>query len=249
MGSGGGVWFARSFLQSQGDFIFMNGDEIILPSVPGQLEKAIAQHKSSGAMATILVMDHIDVGTKFGGVWVGQNSQVLGFGKKQIDNSTKGYHFIGVAIFSDKIFNYLPVGESNILYDGLTAAIKADHRVDIFPFQCQWFETGNESDFLEATMECAEIMSGQSAEATYLKNVINWRSPNTKWQSEGVKFVVADKSVKYDFNYLDGFNVFSEGVGLKKGGRVKNSILGPRVQIKNADLLEYKMIINESDVF
>lgn len=249
MGSGGGVWFARSYLQNKGDFIFMNGDEIILPSISGQLEKAIAQHKSTGAIATILVMDHSEVGTKFGGVWVDQKSQVLGFGKKQIDNSNKGYHFIGVALFSDKIFNYLPIGESNILYDALTTAIKAGQRADVYPIQCKWFETGNEADFLTATKDCVSILNSHSPEATYLKNVINWRSPNTEWKAQSGKFVIADKNVKYDFDSVDGFNVFSEGVVLKKSGRVKDSILGPRVQIKNADLLDSKMIINESDVF
>lgn len=249
LGSGGGVGHAKAYFQAEGDFILMNGDEVIIPKSSDQIKKAIEYHKISGAIATLLVIEHADVGTKFGGVWVDAANRVLGFGKEKISNSVKGLHYIGVTVFSEKIFNYIRPGESNILYDALTAAIKDGNAATIFPFPCQWFETGNENDFKTATHKCLDLLTQKTAESTYLSNVIKWRSPDTEFVQMNNRFILADKKLDFDFEVLLGYNVLGEGVKLKKGCRLKNCILGPRVRIENADYLENTMIFNAQDVF
>lgn len=249
LGSGGGIGNAKTYFQAEGDFILMNGDEVIIPKSSDQLKKAVQNHKASGAIATLLVIEHPEVGTKFGGVWVDASNKVIGFGKEQTVSSVKGFHYIGVTIFSEKIFNYIKPGESNILYDALTMAIKDGNRVNVFPFPCTWFETGSELDFKAATHKCMDILAAKAPESKYLMDVIHWRSPNTEFVQMNNRVTLADRKLDFDFEMLMGYNVLGEGIVLKKGCRLKNCIIGPRVQIQTVDQLENMMIINDQDVF
>lgn len=249
LGSGGGIGHTRTQLQSESDFIVMNGDEVIIPQDSDVLKKAVLAHKASRSIATLLVMEHSEVGTKFGGVWVGDRSQILGFGKEKIKQAAKGFHYIGVAIFSERIFKYIKDGESNILYDGLTQAIAEGHSAEVFPISCQWFETGNEADFKSATGQCLKAMAQKTKISKYLMDLISYWSPNSRFTNKDNRLVLADSSVTFDISHFSGYNVLGEGLQLKKGCRLKNCILGPRVQIKNADQLENMMIFNELDVY
>lgn len=249
LGSGGGIGHAKAYFQSEGDFILMNGDEVIIPRQPNLMEKAIQIHKKSRAIATTLVMEHPEVGTKFGGVWVDSNLNVLGFGKEKAAGAAKGYHYVGVTIFSEKILNYIKPGESNILYDCVMAALQDGNTMQAIPIQCHWFETGNETDFKSATHQCLDILATKTAESVYLKKAIAWRSPKSEFVQMNNRFILADKELGFDFENLMGYNVLGEGVSLRTGCRLKNCILGPRVKVHNTDHLENTMIINDQDVF
>lgn len=249
LGSGGGVGHARAYFQAEGDFILMNGDEVIIPRENDQIKKAIEHHKSSGAIATLLVIEHPEVGTKFGGVWVDGLNKVQGFGKEKVATSVKGYHYIGVTIFSEKIFNYIKPGESNILYDAVTDAIKDGQTANAFNFPCTWFETGNEADFRTATHKCLDMLAQKTPESKYLFNIVRWRAPNSEFVQMNNRVILADKKLDFDFEVMLGYNVLGEDVVLKKGCRLKNCIIGPHVRIEKADHLENVMIINDQDVF
>lgn len=159
LGSGGGLGKARALFVGGGDFIMMNADEVILPKDSDVLQNAIQAHKASGALATLLVIDHPGVGTQFGGVWANPNNRIQGFGKTSFPTSTKAWHFVGVQILSEKIFEYIaPTGSSNILYDAVTAGIAKGETVQVFPFEGSWFETGNIKDFLEASKQCIQFL-------------------------------------------------------------------------------------------
>ena len=69
LGSGGGVWAAKKWLEGSGDFLVANADEVIIPSTKTIPAELVDAHKSSHALATIYVMSHKGVGTQFGGVW------------------------------------------------------------------------------------------------------------------------------------------------------------------------------------
>ncbi len=247
-GSGGGLGQARHHFLARGDFILMNGDEVVIPKYNDALDQAMAEHKSSQAIATLLVTEHSEVGTKFGGVWTDRNSNILGFGKQKIMGSEKGFHYIGIALFSDAIFKFIAQGESNILYDGLTQALKAGHTARIFPMDCHWFETGNEVDFRLATRDCLQMLSKKSAAANYLNTILSEYAPNSIYEKlEGQDFLI-DKSAKYHKENISGYVVLGPNVTVGGACRIKNCILGPGVQITKPDLLEDKLIINAQDV-
>jgi mannose-1-phosphate guanylyltransferase len=165
LGSGGGIWKARGWLDQRavGDndsFFVANGDEVILPHDPSVLASFKRAHSESDALATILVMKHPLVGTQFGGVWCSSSGDVRGFGKdgSKFGADSVGYHYIGLLLLSPRVFDYMPEGESNILYDTLAAAIAAREKVRVVVSEFTWFETGNPRDFLHATGEALTLL-------------------------------------------------------------------------------------------
>ncbi|MFN7727619.1 MAG: NDP-sugar synthase [Bdellovibrio sp.] len=162
LGSGGGIHKAKPFLESEATFFVINGDEIILPNHDGQLSKALKHHQQSQNLMTICVKEHPDVGTKFGGVWSNPQNAVVQFSKTKLEG-LKGWHYTGIVIFSNRIFSYFKdqVVDENILYDTATLAISKGEKVEVFPLDCQWFETGNPADFVAATDECLQALEQQ----------------------------------------------------------------------------------------
>ncbi|QDK39438.1 sugar phosphate nucleotidyltransferase [Bdellovibrio sp. NC01] len=237
LGNGGGLGKARQHFHGGGDFIMMNSDEVILPKDADVLKKAIAQHKASGALATLMVMDHPGVGTQFGGVWVdSKENKVRGFGKTAIPNTDKAWHFIGVQILSERIFQYIPsTGASNILYDGVAAGIAQGELVQVCPFECSWFETGNIKDFLEASEKClGYLMSSEpSSEKAALERAFQ-RYANGKMITQdfaGAHLHFSNDARIDNNSKFEGFVCFAEGSRLPKECKLKNVIVGEGVSV------------------
>ena len=165
LGSGGALTFARSHLKENEDLVVANADEVILPQTPGAIDRMAKHHRESGAIATLLTMRHADAGGKFGGVWHqvdSQGARVLGFGRdaSRYPDAIGALHYVGVLIVNTRILRFLPAqGESNLLYDGLIAAIQSGERVNAHVEDLMWFETGNQNDFLQATSEALPFLS------------------------------------------------------------------------------------------
>ncbi|RYZ83264.1 MAG: mannose-1-phosphate guanyltransferase, partial [Proteobacteria bacterium] len=184
MGSGGGLSMARDYFRGNGDLIMMNSDEVILPFEPDVMAKAIEFHKSNNAFCTLLTMDHHEVGSKFGGVWLDEAERVRGFGKTAPDaTGKKAEHFIGVQILSEEVFDFLPQGHaSNILYDAVTQAMQKGRLVQRLKIDCHWFETGNAVDFLGATEQVLHLLSSADSNEysrKYLNRVLKRFSKDT----------------------------------------------------------------------
>lgn len=163
LGSGGGLKNAQSLLSSDENFFLLNSDEIYLSNEKSPYKKLSEQHLKSKAISTLLVTEHPEVGSKFGGVWVDAKNNVIGFGKTKPAGTVRGYHYLGCQILNKKVFDYLtPNEEQNILYDGLTKAIQAGHSVELCNIQCEFFETGNLTDYLVATKQVLQHMADQT---------------------------------------------------------------------------------------
>lgn len=236
LGNGGGLRNAQRHFRGGGDFIMMNSDEVILPKRADFLEKAIEAHKKNKALATLLVMDYPGVGTKFGGVWCTKEGQVLGFGKTPIAGSDKAWHFIGVQILSEEIFDLIPKhGASNILYDAVTKGIEQGQRVQVIPIECSWFETGNPTDFFEASVQCFNYLS--SAEDTFQKRAL--LSTIHRFAPEGVEVIdlgssqqiISKKAYPPSAKDLEGLIVLSSGAKIEPGSKLKNVVVGRDVSI------------------
>jgi len=162
LGSGGGIREALPHLIGHDSFVVANADEVILPEHFGMLEEALAFHRWHKGLATLIAMQHPQVGTKFGGLWLpeGSESKVQGFSKTPV-TGCRGLHFLGMMILRDEIKNYFQKAtgqEENILYDTLTSAMQKGQEVHAFSVDAQWFETGNPDDLCEATEICLQAM-------------------------------------------------------------------------------------------
>lgn len=154
LGSGGAIHNAEKYLKGTGNFFVLNGDEVILPHHLGLLDDMLAFHKFHKGIATLLTMEHPEVGSKFGGAWLNEGTKVQCFSKKNPgSHAPHGQHFMGVLLLSDRIFNYFKseIVDENILYETLTSAMGAGEEVHAFNSKAEWFETGNPEDFMKAT--------------------------------------------------------------------------------------------------
>ena len=170
LGSGGGIHNAKKYLIGGGDFFVANGDQIIFPHTFGVLKDMLQFHRWHKGIATLLVIEHPEVGHKFGGAWTNDSSRVICFAKRNPgDFASKGFHFTGVLLLSDRIFQYFKpqIEEENILYDSLTTAMNLGEEVHVFQTKAEWFETGNPEDFMNATEKCLDKILSQPSPKPY----------------------------------------------------------------------------------
>lgn len=201
LGGGGAIKKAWSFLRPENgeeNFFVINGDEVILPHDPMLLRHLMAFHEKENALATLLVMHHPLVGSQFGGVWANQDHLVFGFGKS-LDYMTpatspsetsdhhrspiKPWHFVGLVLLNTRVSQYLPEGESNLLYDVLAKAGQNGERIQSYPADLTWYETGNIKDYLQASKSAMDLLSSQSPPAIHLQKLTN------RFWSLGTKFI------------------------------------------------------------
>ena len=182
LGSGGGIHHAKAFLQNEENFVVVNGDEVILPHQTGQIKNAYENHVQSGRLATLLVMDHPEVGKKFGGAWCDDSGEVQAFSKTPV-GTLKGLHYIGVIFLSKRIFSYFKnqIQEENLLYETLTLAMAKGEQVQAFRLQTEWFETGNAADFLVAASTCIDAI--QNDVLPWAKNLKQFLQTQTRQAS------------------------------------------------------------------
>jgi mannose-1-phosphate guanylyltransferase len=238
LGSGGGLGQAREYFQKHGDLIMMNADEVILPLEPQQLAKAFAQHQKNQALCTLLTMEHPDVGSKFGGVWLDRKDQVRGFGKTPPSvECVKAEHFIGIQILSEKIFDYIPEGTpSNILYDAVTLALKDHLLVQRYKVHCHWYETGNPQDFLAATAETLQLLADPKL-GSYAKNYLqrtlerfSRETPILENHAQGTILKTASSHIGTG-SRLSGFTVLGSHCRIGKNAELKNVIVADQVEL------------------
>lgn len=250
LGSGGGIWKAKDHLLGSGDFLVCNGDEVILPKERGVIGKFLDLHRKKNALATILVMHHPNVGTQFGGVWVDDQGNVKGFGKNPLafGSGLRGYHYIGLLLLNERVFNYLPNGESNILYDALTAAIAKGEQVQTLVSDFTWFETGNPTDFLHATGESLKLLAyGQGLDAQYLKEICRrfWRPGSELRTTESALILVDPEAQIPSSAYSSGFVVAGRGSVVNTDSRIENAILMPYSQTHKGQVLRDQILLSE----
>lgn len=250
LGSGGAITFAKDSLKKDnkdGYFIYANGDEVLLFNHDQYYKPLIEAHKKSGGMATMMLCYHPEVGSKFNGVWLNENKEVLGFNKTPIEDSTTGLHFTGVMVISTEIFKYLPKkGFSNILHDGLIPAIQDGLKV--FGYEeknLAWFETGDPQSFLEATRLSIRLLFDKKAtpQQKHLLKLLQHHYPDSSKSaqfflgraSDGLSqlndsLLILGDRVQISPNVtLKGFNVIGDDCHIGEGVTLENCVLGPKL--------------------
>ncbi|MCB0406740.1 MAG: hypothetical protein KDD34_00975 [Bdellovibrionales bacterium] len=179
--SGGGIKNTESFLKGNGHFLSLNGDTICLFQNEHPLTALFELHSKNTPLATLLVQEHKSAGSSHGGVFVRENDfEVDHFAKSSSHTALKAYHYLGIALFSDRIFEYLPSHQpSNILYDALTYGLNHGEHVQICKApEALWFETGNKQDFLAAANICAKHLREGTPHGHYLHKLLSRFVPN-----------------------------------------------------------------------
>ncbi|MFK8137513.1 MAG: NDP-sugar synthase [Bdellovibrionales bacterium] len=214
LGSGGALEFCKSEFINEDIFFLANGDEILIPEKGFSIDRILKDHIDRKRLCTLICIEHQEAGKEFGGVWIDSNSSIKGFGRESITGSEQVLHYTGFAILSKRIFDYLPDGESNILYDAVTDGIQNGELVVAEKIQATWIETGNEKGFVQAHEEIIELFKKQ--ENKYLKNYIQAiASPELDKY-----FQICRSSPKLNFKFINGEVIESSSWGLSFGKNV-----------------------------
>lgn len=245
LGSGGGLKHAQKLLmRERGPFLALNGDNVLIPSTSNLLKSLYEFHLKNDPLATLLTVEDSRVGSDFNGVWFDSNGCLREVTKKPNHPKLKGLHFTGVAVYSDRIFKYLPEGESNIFSQGLLPAIAKGEKVLGFNSTARWFETGDKANFIETT----SVLIRQLGKNEFLDSLIQKYSPQSEFTSEefnhGQVYSLISQQASVDLSTIcNGFVVIGDGAVVKGECTLENVILlpggrcGPDEVIKNAILV------------
>lgn len=182
LGSSGALWKLKDWIASD-TLLVMNGDTICLPD----LNKMLAQHKSTGCKMTIHVRE-FDVGNS------GENyTHIKTHENKVVDlvfNQKKGLMFTGTYILDSGMVAKIPSGISDLKTTIMNPLIKsgelATYREDI-----PWFDTGSVRSFFDTQFEIADkIPSAVEIIGCKMKEIVRGVWVPLDWN---------DASIKYNF--------------------------------------------------
>lgn len=193
LGSGGGVKKAEPFLKDSETILLFNGDEVLVPKSSEILKEMLSFHLKSKNLATLLVMDHAEVGKKFGGAWVDGQNNIQKFSKTSV-SGLKGFHYVGYMLMQREAFQYFssPAKDENLLYDCMTKAIANRERVQVYPCEAQWYETGDIRSFLRATQALDQQIQADphSPEISDLLDFLE----TSRWEGSGIDLTTSLES-------------------------------------------------------
>lgn len=249
--SAGGLFLAKKHFENEEFFLLMNGDEVFLPSTHFHIEEAIQQHLQSQSLATLLVTEHAEVGSRFGGVWADGEGVVKDFGKvpnKSFSNTLKGWHYIGHMILSEKILNEIHSSDpQNILYDILLKLIHQGEKVMIYNSSGLWFETGRLQDYLEAHAEGLKLLAGENdnESADWLKlHLDHFQKTNfdLKKEQAGIQWISKSAQIAPTAQ-LRGYCVVGPGAQVHGGACIENSVLIENAKVDANTYIQNEIVI------
>lgn len=245
LGSGGGINHAKKLLGESSDFFVANGDEVFLPTSDEVFDQLKTVHRQKKPIATLLVMKHPEVGTKFGGVWADKTGSVKGFGKTAPGDGVSPYHYTGFMILNRGVFDYIPSGiESNIFYDVLVKAIADGKPVQIVSAWGDWFETGNKEDLMIATRNMLSFLPQNRVLQDICETFVpNW-SLKAALKKTGKGTLLLAPSARIEETYtITGFATIGDGSVVGAGSRLQDVIVGSQVYLGANSQLENELIL------
>lgn len=150
LGSAGGPRKALPLLPDD-DFLIINGDTLTDIDLSG----LAAQHRDSGALVTLAVMENRWQG-RYGGVITDSQGIVRGFMPR--GPAAAGYHFIGVQMVHPAVFAGLPQDTPVESTSGLYRTLIAERPGSIRAFLCkgEFWDVGTPSDYLDASLSISQ---------------------------------------------------------------------------------------------
>lgn len=223
LGTAGGIKNAIPYFKTGEPILMMNADEIIFTPDEDFIQKAIQQHETNGNMATLVVMKHPEAGKKFGVIQC-EGTQVKSISKTITDSKLEPWHYIGIIILSWDVIDLIDGrNEQNIFYDILNYHLD---KVQIHPIDADWYETGNQIDFLKATQVVLNELRKPNPSDKY-KNVLSFvnQIAPSELVSSNTGISLVPKNFSLNPNNLSGFNVIRKDAKIDSTKEIKNAVL------------------------
>lgn len=240
LGSSGGMLNLRSELDGHGDFLALNADTVFLIRDFSFFKIMQRQHQAQNALATIMLIEHPEVGKLYNGVWVDEKNNVVGIGKTSPDPGRKlrGLHYTGMLWLSDRVFNLIPNGVSDIFRDVLLPQIAKGEKVIGYEVQGLWFEGGSLDGYLKETQRALTLLSEVNLKDlpqfngnNFLYTVFERFWPHFSHRKDLISkrsnaFILeGDNCQIHPTAQLNGFNVIGNNVQIKENVKLENSVV------------------------
>ena len=227
LGSAGGLKKASRLISEGETILMMNADEVFFSEDKFFLQKAYQQHIENGNLATLIVIKHPEAGKKFGAICV-EGQTVKNIAKKNDDLNLISYHYVGIMFCNLKIISKIPEDvETNIFYDILINELQ-NNSVEIYNLEsCDWYETGNGLDYLQATQKRLSFLGTSKAKSEDFLKFVNKYDPSRLVENENGISLISNR-IDVEPIKLSGFNVISGCTELNKLNslnKIENSIL------------------------
>jgi NDP-sugar pyrophosphorylase family protein len=245
LGSGGGIWNSRFHLQGGRDFAVANGDGVVLCEEVDVLAQMRDFHVSKNALATLLVCPLEGVGTRIPGVWMDVYGEVTNFGKTRAKPYAECFHYASYMILNKRIWDYLPEGNSNILYDVLEPRIAEGEKVyGLRVDGMQWFETGNVQDYLAATKTCLEHLRSGSRLGQSLERILERHAAPSGAKSDIASLrLIADSAEVADSASLKGFCVIGDKAKVGSFAQLEDSVVLGSAEVASSTAFRQQVVL------
>ncbi len=235
LGSGGALWNARDILHKHEFFMIANGDEVMIPRNERVLNHLVHRFQETGSLACLLTCDHPDLLKTLKPVWTTPDQTVVGFGMNKPPGDPRPKHYTGYKVFSRKILDWLPNGESNIFYEVLTEALHQGEDLFHLPIEdVAWFETGNPTSFFNASNALA---SHHWAAVQQRRRFFGWKRLY-KFENKGQQLVTFDSYGEARLKDVAGHVVIGDHVHWPTEKALDNCIVFPQTDLANPESAE-----------
>jgi len=221
LGSGGGLKQAEEVL-ARDNFMVLNADNVVIPANADILKNLWSCHLAGdNPLATLLTIEDPRAGQLFNGVWFNSKGELREVAKIPSNQNWIGRHFTGIAVYSPRIFDYLPMGESNI-FDSLLKAIQGGEKVQAYEEPLNWFETGDPKNFLAT----AETLLQHFESTIFLQNIVSKYAPDSIFQNTGTSILLTSQSANIASDVVrKGFVIIGSQTEIKGGCTFENSVV------------------------
>lgn len=199
--SAGGIFNARSFLETEEHFMALNADSLFVYPDLIQIQKEIEAHTQENRLATLFTIPKDGAGVVFSGLHSDSKHQLRGAGLLNANNpNLTCTHFIGISVFSKRIFKYLSSEPKNIIHDYLVPLSQKEPVQVCTLKDWDWFELGKTQDFKESYKTVSHhLKSGRYALDSYSSFYQTQRFFDPKWshtsfQPTGIEKEILDQT-------------------------------------------------------
>jgi len=207
LGTAGALNPVRAWLQEQ-PLLLINGKIVF----DFGLRDALARHRQSGALATLVLVDRI-AGEDFNPVFIDSEERVTGFAATPEERALPGFVFTGIHFLNPRIFEYVPTsGFADMVRDVYRPALLAGECIRAERVSGNWLEFSTLRRYLRLNLEAREPLIGQDSEiaaTARLFDTVVWNRARIADGCELRNCVVADE------------------VDLPEGTRISNAIIVP----------------------
>jgi len=214
LGTGGALKNAESMLRNS-VFIVHNAD--ILTDI--DLETLVKKHLESDNIATLAVHDH----QKFNNVWIDDRGFLRSVGKMKKEESSGlcKIAFMGIAVYSQEILDYLPEGNSSVVNAWLKS-VAAGQSIGTVDFSgAAWTDIGTPEAYAAAVFDALK----KDGETIYVHQSVDCSQTELKGN------VALEEGVTLHARSFLSNSILLPGTDIAADTKIENAIVGPEFSV------------------